>query len=251
MIIRIRLFVVVVSLLIPSLLVGQTKSEDAVWKLLSSKDVETLEFQPGAPATGLVSAFLLDQPKLIDILKTAPREFSAESKTKTTIVFIPFPDGTYQRFRVEASPVINRPLESAGNETHTYKGVGMDDPSATIRFERAFDGFHALIRSSLGTFYIDPPSTKERRQNANTYFSYFAGARPGPPQRLHCEVSGDRARQDRRRMSPGRRPAPAAQAPEGINFVPQDLHVYKIAVAANSFYVLAVYDNSLSASPYD
>ena len=42
MIIRIRLFVVVVSLLIPSLLVGQTKSEDAVWKLLSSKDVETL-----------------------------------------------------------------------------------------------------------------------------------------------------------------------------------------------------------------
>jgi len=237
------------TLLSPALLSGQTRSKDAVWTRLDTKELETLEFQPIPSAPGLFAAFGLNQARIDGILKTAPREFSEQAASSTTVMFIPFPDGSFERFRVEESPVIEKPLESAGHETFTYKGIGIDDPSATVRFERAFDGFHAMVRSSRGIFYIDPTSTKSK--NEKSYLSYFAGARPGPPRRLHCEVSGERAKEDRRRMSLGKRPVPRAAQMQTFSSVSQALRVYRIALAVNSYYVEAVYDKNLAASPFD
>jgi hypothetical protein len=143
------------------------------------------------------------------ILETAPSERNETATTSATVVFIPFPDGTFERFRVEESPVIGTPLESAGHETITYKGTGIDDPSATLRFERAFDGFHAMVRSSHGVFFIDPMARKPPKEPS--YLSYFATARPVPPAKLHCEVSGERAKEDLRRLSSRRADSRSAQ----------------------------------------
>lgn len=236
-------------LLSPAVLQGQTQSKDGVWTRLDKQEAQTHEFQPLAGTSGLLAAFRLNQRGIDNILKTAPREFT-EEKESPAVVFIPFPDGSFERFRVEESPVIQKPLESPGHETYTYKGVGIDDPSATIRFERSFDGFHAMVRASVGVFYIDPASTKPMQEREKPYLSYFAAIRSAPRKRLHCEVSTEHAKQDRQRLLSGRRPVSTGQTQTVLSAV-QALRVYKIALAVNSYYVAAVYDNKLPASPFD
>ncbi len=238
-------------LLSPAFLRGQTQSEDAVWTVLDTKEVQTLEFRPTPGVSGLVAAFGLNQARIGSILKPAPREFTEQAKSTATLLTIPFPDGSFERFRVEESPVIEKPLESVGHETYTYKGIGIDDPSATIRFERAFDGFHAMVRSSRGIFYVDPSSTKSTSPDNKTYLSYFASARVNPPRKLHCEVSGDRVKRDRQRLSLRKKPVPRAAPTQGFLSETQMLRVYRVALAVNSYYVEAVYNKNLPASPFD
>src|SRR5260221_500614 len=90
-----------------------------------------------------------------------------------------------------------------------------------------------------------------KSKNERSYLSYFEGARPGPPRRLHCEVSGERAKEDRRRLSLGKRPVPRTAQMQTFSSVPQALRVYRIALAVNSYYIEAVYDKNLAVSPFD
>jgi hypothetical protein len=248
---KVSILPLVALLLSPAFLRGQPQSEDAVWTLLDTKEVQTLEFQPAPGVSGLFAAFGLNQARIDGILKAAPREFSEQAERSPALVSIPFPDGSFERFRVEESPVIEKPLESVGHETYTYKGIGIDDPSATIRFERAFDGFHAMVRSSRGIFYVDPSSTKPTSPDNKPYLSYFASARVNPPRKLHCEVSGDRVKQDRQRLSLRKKPVPRPAQTQSFVSETQMLHVYRIALAVNSYYVEAVYNKNLPASLFD
>lgn len=241
-------FVAVLILFCPLLLHGQTQSQDAVWTRLGEPPVQTLDFQPLQGPSVRYSTFGLSQERIGVILRSAPKEFTEQAQNSPTIVTIPFPDGKFERFRVELSPVIEKPLESQGFETITYKGIGIDDPNATIRFEQAFDGFHAMVRSSRGVFYIDPTTKAQKQANQGAYVSYFASARPGPVKRGHCEVSGEQARQKR---VPTGKNRPAGNPAQAISFIPTGLRTYRLAVAVNSFYVAAVSDRTLSASPFD
>lgn len=240
--------VTLLLLLSPSVLCGQSQSADGVWTRLAGPAGQTLEFEPAQGSASPTSTFQLSQERIGTMLKSAPREFTEQAQTNPTVVTIPFPDGSFERFRVEVSPVIEKPLESVGFETLTYKGIGIDDPSATIRFEQAFDGFHAMIRSSRGVFYIDPMRKSEKQRNQGPYVSYFAGSRPSPIKKGHCAVSSQDAKRAQRASQ--KRPLRRA-AGQGITFAPSGLRTYRLAVAVNSYYVAAVYDKSLAASPYD
>jgi len=238
------------ALLSASPLYGQGQSGDKVWTRLSSASLQTLDvFALEGPPSGH-AAFGLNRRRITGVLRSAAAEFTEQANTKPTILTIPFPDGSFERFRVEASPVVSKPLESKGFETQTYKGVGIDDPSATIRFEDAFDGFHAMVRSSKGTFYIDPAARSSQRAATVPYLSYFGNARPEPTKRLHCEVSSERAQRNRVRPAQGARGV-LPSAAEGNLFVPTGLRTYRLAVAVNSYYVDAIYDSTLGVSPFD
>ena len=52
-------------------------------------------------------------------------------------------------------------------------------------------------------------------------------------------------------MSLGKRPVPRAAQMQTFSSVSQALRVYRIALAVNSYYVEAVYDKNLAASPFD
>ncbi len=110
-----------------------------------------------------------DLTALDNLLSRAPLEFSRAAELATVILPLPLPDGTIGHFRIEDSPIMESELAAKYPEIKTYLGHGIDDPTATVRFDRTPAGFHAMILSSTGTVYIDPYS----KGDIAHYMSYY------------------------------------------------------------------------------
>ena len=102
------------------------------------------------------SVFALDLGRMDAVLANVPAEFSTLEKRENYQVTLPMPDGTLQRFRVWDSPIMEAPLAAEYPDVRTYVGQGVDDPTATVRFDRTPLGFHAMIISAGQTVFVDP-----------------------------------------------------------------------------------------------
>src|SRR6185503_1052118 len=102
-------------------------------------------------------------------------EFTAAARGGGRIeVSLPKPDGTLARFLVEESPVMEPALAAKFPLIKTYRAQGVDDRAATARFGISPFGFHAIVLSPSGAYYIDP----YRRNDAVTHISYFKSDYP-------------------------------------------------------------------------
>ncbi|TGE25663.1 T9SS type A sorting domain-containing protein [Hymenobacter aquaticus] len=92
-----------------------------------------------------------------DVLQKAPAEKGAGARGSSTVLSLPMPDGSSQRFRVVEVPVMHPALAAKYPSIKTYEAQGIDDPAATARLDVSPAGFHAMILGSQGrTVYIDP-----------------------------------------------------------------------------------------------
>ena len=136
------------------------------------KDTNSLAAKNGA-ATNIsatrFTAFTLDLPTIKSTLSKAPLEFTKAAKSPLVFA-IPMPDGTFSRFNVVEAPIMEAGLAKKYPDMKTYRGQGIDDPTATIRFDYTQLGFHAQVLSTKGTFYIDPYHLNDA---AGTYASYY------------------------------------------------------------------------------
>ncbi len=115
-------------------------------------------------------AFKLDKTALQNALRQAPLEFTDAARgVSPVIITIPMPDGTLSRFRVVESPIFEPGLAAQHPEFKTYSGQGIDDPTATARFDLMPTGFHSIIYSTSGTILLDPYA----KNNTTDYISYF------------------------------------------------------------------------------
>jgi len=69
---------------------------------------------------------------------------------------LPLPDGSFGRFKIVESPMLEPALAAKYPEIKTYSGRGVDDPTITTRFDLTYNGFQAIILSSQGTILIAP-----------------------------------------------------------------------------------------------
>jgi len=114
--------------------------------------------------------YQLDNTMLRTVLESAPGEVIGGFGVSNTIMTLPMPDGTFQRFRIENSLIVEPALlEKFPELAMTFKGQGIDDPSATVRFDLLPNGFHSMILSPQGTVMVDPYS----KNSTSTYISYF------------------------------------------------------------------------------
>lgn len=102
------------------------------------------------------------------LLRHAPMEFSKDAGQKKVIMALPMPDGQLARFSVEQSPIMEPRLAAMFPEIKTYRGQGLDDPTATARFDITPAGFHAIVLSTNGTVIIEPA----KGGRAGQYVSY-------------------------------------------------------------------------------
>ena len=113
----------------------------------------------------------LNRAAMEQALSAAPLEFKATSQNAAApmVLALPAPDGGFQRFTVSESPVMEAGLAERHPDIKTYSGRGIDDPSATVRFDLTPLGFHASVRGQSAHWYIDPYYHLDQ----SVYISYF------------------------------------------------------------------------------
>lgn len=131
----------------------------------------------------------LHTPAMADFLRAAPMEGNAPVANSRAVIALPRPDGAFERFAFVESPIMEPGLAQRVPEIKTYLGQGIDNPSATVRFDLTPLGFHAQVftpapdGSGLVAYYIDPMSVGD----VFHYNSYWRGDLRGLPLR-HCST---------------------------------------------------------------
>jgi hypothetical protein len=150
-------------------LAGADLPGDHLWHKL---EAELLLPAPGAQAQiqpAKFEAYELSTSQLRASLAAAPLEFTAAATFHPLIVDLPSPAGEFESFSIVESPIMEPALAAQFPEIKTYRGQGVDDPTASIRFDVTPTGFHAQVISPSGVWYLDPYSSLSDSQ----YLSYF------------------------------------------------------------------------------
>jgi N-acetylneuraminic acid mutarotase len=215
-------------------------SQENVWDRVESSTLQ----QRGIDNVQLPSSFetfRLNKAALETLLRAAPEEYTAE---QAVILSLPMPDGSFQRFEVEHSLVVERGLlEKYPELGATYRGRGIDDPTAYVRFDFLPTGFHSMIISTAGTVIVDPYA----KGDTNNYISYYKHDRPSPGP-ISCEVKGDDSFEPvtSARGFSVKDILPAFTSPEVSSGT--QLRTYRLALAANNEYCVSVGGNTVAGS---
>ncbi|HVF35034.1 MAG TPA: zinc-dependent metalloprotease family protein [Candidatus Saccharimonadia bacterium] len=179
------IFAVAVAWAIGATNVAAAESPDAVWR-----EVREVEIPRSPRAREIVPqhyrAFGLNRARLAQLLAQAPHERSRRPSESAAELQLPMPDGTYDTFRIVESPVMEPGLAAKYPEIRTWLGQGVDDPTATVRFDLTPRGFHAQVISSEGTVYVDPYQPGD----VDHYIAYHKRDHVDD-RRMICEVTGE------------------------------------------------------------
>jgi hypothetical protein len=173
---------------------------------------------------GSYQVLRINKDALIQQLARAPMERAGDLRNSPAVLSLPMPDGSFQRFHVEESPIMEPSLAARLPQVKTYRGQGLDDPVATTRFDWTPQGFHAIVLSSQGSIYIEPIS---RAETAN-YVSHFSEGLPGGV--FECGVTEADVAEATARGVYSQRANPFGMSPEVSNG--PTLRTYRLAIAA-------------------
>ena len=134
---------------------GAVQAAGPTWQLLKSFSDPQLAAEEWVRPQRY-QALVLDRAQMIAILAAAPLEFTPRAAAAPLVLQVPMPDGSFQRFAIAESPVMEPALAAIYPDIRTYGGYGIDDPFATIRVDNTPLGFHVQVLSPFGAAYIDP-----------------------------------------------------------------------------------------------
>ncbi|WP_417199251.1 reprolysin-like metallopeptidase [Bizionia sp.] len=127
--------------------------------------------------------FNLDLQAFKNAIENAPLR-SENSRRSNVVVEFPVADGTFEQFMVSESPIMAPGLAERYPMIKTYKAVGIDDPTATMRFSVTQFGLHSMMLSGKrSSVYIDPYT-----ENRNSYMVYSRNTLGEDLQGFECLV---------------------------------------------------------------
>ena len=198
-------------------------SADGVWS-----DVT----EPGIPRSGLSSRVLplayrtvaLDGDALNSLLAQTPLESVVPAGRSAVRLSLPLPGGGYGEFQIVEAPIMEPELAAKFPQIRTFLGQGIDDRTATLRFDVTPQGFHAQIISWEGTSYIDPYQPGDTTH----YIAYRKRDAQASGPRPVCQVTGQELPVDAPNFQ---KRGVAAKVASGSS-----LRTYRAAVAATGEY---------------
>ncbi|MEO6695084.1 MAG: zinc-dependent metalloprotease family protein, partial [Ignavibacteria bacterium] len=123
--------------------------------------------------------------ELRTVLRSSPFEFSDRASTTPLIIELPMPSGGSSRFSVTEYSMMEPGLAQHFPEIKTYNVKGIDDPYAVGKLDITMHGFHAMVLTPNGDFFIDPYSTDE----TEIYISYFVSDMGSRKEQFECLVT--------------------------------------------------------------
>ncbi len=199
-----------------SLAAGPT-SEDGIWETIDNSSIAAADWQE----PGSYRVLRLNKDSLAHQLARAPMEGTGDLRHSPAVLSLPMPDGSFQRFYIEESPIMEPSLAARLPDVKTYRGQGIDDATATTRFDWTPQGLHALVLSSLKSVYVEPAS----KGGTASYVSHFGQPTPGAV--VNCGVSESDVAEA---IARGVYAKPNGPSPEVANGA--TLRTYRLAVAA-------------------
>ena len=175
----------------------------------------------------------LDKAALAQALAGAPMEFTREATENPAIIYLPMPDGTMARFRFEESPIMEPGLAAKFPGFKTYRAQGIDDPTATSRFDWLPTGFHAIILAPSGTVLIDPYA----EGNTTDYITYWKRDAANTTQGFECDF-----------VDLGLPSLPESDIHAPAVTSGTTLRTYRLALAATNEYTVAVGSNTVAGA---
>ena len=142
-------------------------AQPPIWQDVTEKSIAVNSPRPVVPRAYRV--LQLNDAVLRQLVAQAPMEFTQAAKDVSVVLELPMPDGGFQRFRIQESPISLPDPSGKVSSFSSYSGQGIDDPTATVRFDISPAGFHAQILRSGEAVYIDPYATGDTT-NVISYF---------------------------------------------------------------------------------
>lgn len=166
MIMRFPIFLgLLVILAQPQQLLGQSlssRSSDNLWEFRSPSSalLETPAFASADRSTtqGNIRQVQMDASVLKAILAATPKEAArtAEPNPIESVMTLPMPDGSFEKFRIEETSVMAPSLAARFPSIQTFRGQGLDDKTAQARLDLTANGFRVWVRTADDETVIDP-----------------------------------------------------------------------------------------------
>ena len=202
-------------------------SADGIWRIVDKTSLRPRVESASPRAYQVVE---LHEDALSQALANVPMEFSDDAKTVQVAISLPMPEGKFARFRIEESPVMEPELAAQFPEVKSYRGQGIDDPTATARFDWSPDGVHGIVLSANGNVFISHYSADDHKN----FISFFKDDLLDGFQPPQCEVT-----EQMQASAALRRGLERQFAAEGFAqsaFVGTTLRTYRLALATTVEY---------------
>ena len=207
----------------------QAGSPDRLWA--------TVDQLPAAPVNARVEikaakfkTASVDRTQLSAALAQAPMEFTAGRLQNGAEISLPKPDGSFARFRVEEVALMEPGLAAKYPGIKTYRGRGIDDPTAMLHLDVNPETMHAQVLSPSGTWYVDP----YWHGDGSLYMSYAKSDLLSGDRQFECLVDHDHSKDGSTRTAAATGGSTAAKGATAGTM----LRTYRIAFATSAQYSL-------------
>ncbi len=158
-----------ISLCILLLCTGAAMAQNSFWSSVSETAIPGTAVAERVIVPDNYVTSKLDIAAYRAAFTAAPMEFTPAASATPLLIELPMPNKTMAKFMVWESPVMAPALASQMPGIKTYTGQGLTDPSATVKIDFTYRGFHAMVLSSEGDYFIDPYF----KNSFDYYISYF------------------------------------------------------------------------------
>jgi hypothetical protein len=133
-------------------------------------------------------ALTLNYESIKALLHSAPKAAVENfSKVKPVIIELPLPYGSTESFQIIETPMMEEELALKYPGIKTYSGVSVENSSNTVKIDIGPFGFHAMVLSDEGRYFIDPISNYTTAQ----YMSFYRKDVPTWANTFTCATVAD------------------------------------------------------------
>src|SRR5690606_19064386 len=123
------------------------ESPDGLWRRQPAAAASAMRSQAARSAApvGGGDVYALDRRAFDARLATAPHESRVRVEVSPAMVTLPLPDGTFGRFAVVESPIMEATLAARFPQIRTYALAGLDRPALRGRLDAAPEAVRAIV----------------------------------------------------------------------------------------------------------